>query len=290
MLFLILIIGGILMVWLLKGLQNDIRIHPYDLQLLQLPRKLDGLRIVHLSDLHSRITPDLREQIDSCQPDLIVCSGDLFDGVQFPEQTAAFLGALAQTYPVYMVTGNHEHHLASWPYWRHQIQEAGVHLLENKMEPMEWNGTVIEISGIDDLGCTRSMTKEALHQSLQKRFSQLPDPEHFRILLFHRASLLREIPESSADLVFSGHLHGGQWRIFGAAICGPGDTSRLGLFPKFSKGEFHQGRQTRIVSAGLGDQMRIPRFYNPPELVLVTLHAAAQESQGGSVERNVENS
>ena len=84
-----------------------------------------------------------------------------------------------------------------------------------------------------------------------------------RILLCHHpeyyAEYLHDLP---LDLIVSGHAHGGQWRIFGRGVFAPGQ----GIFPKYTKG-VHDGRL--VISTGLKKSHRLPRIFNPPEVVFV---------------------
>ena len=72
--------------------------------------------------------------------------------------------------------------------------------------------------------------------------------------------------------MLSGHAHGGQIRL-------PGIVNGLvapnqGLFPKYAGGEYKENGQTMIVSRGLGFDARVPRIFNPPEIVVVDIFNA----------------
>ena len=74
--------------------------------------------------------------------------------------------------------------------------------------------------------------------------------------------------EAKYDLIFSGHAHGGQWRIpFIGGIYSPSQ----GFFPKYTNGKYIKENSTLIVSRGLGNSSFPIRINNPIELVLVTL-------------------
>ncbi len=82
----------------------------------------------------------------------------------------------------------------------------------------------------------------------------------FHILLSHHPEYYPPVP-GNVEVVLSGHAHGGQWRIFGHGVWSPGQ----GFWPKWTKGVY--GRM--VVSAGLSNTARIPRFFNPTEVVYV---------------------
>ena len=75
----------------------------------------------------------------------------------------------------------------------------------------------------------------------------------------------------SIDLIISGHSHGGQWRI--PFILNGLYAPNQGFFPKYAGGKYEHGNTAHIVSRGLSkNSTRIPRIFNPPELVIVELH------------------
>ncbi len=97
-----------------------------------------------------------------------------------------------------------------------------------------------------------------------------PRNGNYTILLSHRPEPFRFYACYGFDLALCGHAHGGQWRI-------PGLLNGLyaphqGLFPKYAGGRYLKGGTTMIVSRGLArENTRVPRFYDPPELVIVDL-------------------
>lgn len=252
---------------LYSGLQNS----RYTIYSPDLPDEPEGLKIVQLSDLHSVSVPGLAEAVDAENPDLIVCTGDLFDGVQHPEISFALLEKLARKYPVFLISGNHELYRKDWESWKSAVQSLGIQYLSNQCIQFPYQDGQIEIAGLEDLGYTRHHSRQEMEQQIHKQLAELPHKQNWRILLFHRASLFDFLPESCADLVLSGHIHGGQWRLFGQGICGPGNEKRLDFFPEYSAGLYQKGKQNMIVSRGLGDRMKIPRLFNRPDLVVITL-------------------
>ena len=91
----------------------------------------------------------------------------------------------------------------------------------------------------------------------------------FTILLSHRPEMLNVYAEAGVDLVFTGHAHGGQWRLPGVGgLVAPGQ----GFFPKYTDGAHTSGSTTMYVSRGLGNSLMPVRIFNRPELVVVELH------------------
>jgi predicted MPP superfamily phosphohydrolase len=93
---------------------------------------------------------------------------------------------------------------------------------------------------------------------------------HFTVLLSHRPEEFDRYVACGFDLVLCGHAHGGQWRI-------PGVLNGLfapdqGIFPRYAGGRYDRDGTTMIVSRGLArESTLVPRIFNPPELVIVTI-------------------
>ena len=90
----------------------------------------------------------------------------------------------------------------------------------------------------------------------------------FTILLSHRPEFIRFYEKVNLDLVFSGHAHGGLFRIPGiGGVIAP----HQGFFPKYTEGLIQMGNTSMIVNRGLGDSGFPFRINNLPEIVLVRL-------------------
>lgn len=97
----------------------------------------------------------------------------------------------------------------------------------------------------------------------------------YKILICHHPEYYRRYIKDTEwdtfDLIVSGHVHGGQWRLGQHGVLAPGQ----GLFPKYCYGCYDK---KLIVSAGLSNTARIPRFGNPTELVMILAVADYAES------------
>lgn len=151
----------------------------------------------------------------------------------------------------------------------------GVNLLDNCSVWLQRKGQSIELCGLaaPDLNLRWNAARrlEELHRSM----SLLPQKQGFRILLFHRADLFETAADTQADLVLSGHLHGGHWRFLNKGLICPSDGDRVRLFPRYAQGIHTHKNSVLVVSRGLGDQMSIPRLFNRPQLNVITLKMKA---------------
>ena len=244
-----------------------------------LPAAFDGLRIVQLSDLHSKTfgkdNARLYQAVEDAAPDLIFLTGDLVDEyaetpVPYARSVGAALSAIA---PTYYVTGNHEwaHGNAVVEELKTALREAGVTVLSNEFVPLERGGETILIAGIDDPnGYADQTTPEELAAEIYQNGA---DP--FWLLLAHRNTFFNgRYCRLGADLTFCGHAHGGIWRL--PFTDGLVDTN-LHLLPSFTSGFYHctdedcEGAEV-FVSRGLGNSPKWAfRLFNRPQVAVITL-------------------
>ena len=176
--------------------------------------------------------------------------------------------ALAEQYPTYYVTGNHE-------FWSGQVEEikenmtaCGAAVLAGAWEDVTINGQNLRICGVDD-----PAAGEAVWRAQLARAAAQADPDLFTILLTHRPERVEAYRGRGFDLILAGHAHGGQWRL-------PGVVNGLlapdqGLFPPYAGGRYELEGGTLIVSRGLArESTRVPRVFNRPELVIIDVTPA----------------
>ena len=236
----------------------------------KLPEGFDGFRVIHISDLHNtgfgEGNCELLAMIEAQQPDIIVITGDLIDSrrtnvdiaLEFAEKTVSVA-------PVYYVPGNHEPRvMGDYARLAEGLRKAGVTVMEDEVLTLERGGETVRLAGLLDYTFYGKLDKEAgLRNTAGRLSSLLGGEEGYTLLLSHRPQLFSAYAGSKADLVFSGHLHGGQFRlplIGGLASIGQPDA---GLYAK-------DGTQM-VISRGLGNSLFPFRFNNRPEVVAVTL-------------------
>lgn len=240
--------------------------------LANLPAGFDGCRLAVLSDLHGaefgEDNADLFAAVLQAKPDYIFYLGDLEDRYRGPvpgyaETVAAGLAAIA---PTYYVTGNHEWAIGDVPQLKERLRENGVTVLSNQFVPLERNGDVIILAGIDDPnGYADQETPEELAAELTAACGE----DACWILLAHRNDHFPgQYSLLGADLVLSGHGHGGMIRLPGTD--GLISTDRT-LFPSYTAGLYYENGSTLFVTRGLGNSGPSFRLFNRPEVAMVTL-------------------
>lgn len=248
--------------------QNAIQSQTILLSTPSLPQAFDGLRILHISDLHGKEFGEnngiLLERVAELKPDLIAITGDLIDQEKQLEMVPALARGLVDIAPTYYVTGNHEWAVRRVNDLKALLKECGVRVLTNEYDIWEKEGTRLAVAGIDDPnGPPSQKTGPELRQEIQADYT---------ILLAHRDQV-EEYESWGYDLVLCGHGHGGVFRI---PILDQGllSTDRT-LFPKYDGGpvEYPSGGIC-FVSRGMGNNtvpIRSFRLFNRPDLPLLIL-------------------
>ena len=237
----------------------------------RLPAGFDGCVIVQLSDLHGALfgedNRDLLKVVAKNRPDYIFLTGDLLDQYRAtPHSYAVSLGgALADIAPTYFVTGNHEWALPDVPGLKRALEVAGVQVLTNEYTVLARDGDNAVLAGIDDPnGYADQKTPEEVAEEVRATFA---DP--FWMLLAHRNNYFEDAYcRLGADLVISGHGHGGLVRLpFTDGLVSVERT----FFPSYTAGFYQAGGADLFVSRGLGNSGRTFRLFNRPQVAVLTL-------------------
>jgi len=238
----------------------DLRVEHNEVFLERLPQAFDGLRVLHLSDLHADLhegfPANLIRTVAPLEYDLVLLTGD-YRTCTYSDHSGAtramieIIGHLRA--PVYAVLGNHDS-LAKVP----PMEAAGVRFLLNEHARIERDGEALYLLGIDDPNFYRT-------GDLDRALDQVPR-DACKILLSHAPQTYADAAERGIDLVLSGHTHGGQ-------ICLPGGGIVVhdGTAPrKVLAGPWREGATQGYTSRGAGATGLPARLNCPPE---VTLHA-----------------
>ena len=253
---------------------TSLQIARFDPVFTDLPDGFDGCRIVVLSDLHGaefgENNEELFQTVADQSPEYIFYLGDLEDKYRGPdpgyaEAVAAGLTAIA---PTYYVTGNHEWAIGDVPELKERLAAQGVTVLSNSFVTLERNGDTVVLAGIDDPnGYADQKPPETVAAEVYAAYG---DP--FWLLLAHRNDRFEEqYSLLGADLVLSGHGHGGIIRL--PFTDGLLSTNRT-LFPSYTAGLYEANGSALFVTRGLGNSGPSFRLWNRPEVAVVTLHRA----------------
>ncbi len=244
-----------------------------DVEVSGLPAVLEGLTVLHVSDLHAG-TPSLnmrafRKAVDfgaEVEPDLVALTGDIVSHPRASLPVVAELERLRPPLGIVAVLGNHDVGASNDPFSRGAIiedwGEAPVTLLRGETHAIEARGVRIEVGGLDAAGWLGGRAGPP-----GELFSDAAD---LRLLLAHFPEAAEDLAPGSADLVLCGHLHGGQ-------ICLPTPWGKLRLahgVHRFREGIYRDGATTVVVTRGLGTTLVPFRVAARPEVSLLRLRRA----------------
>lgn len=263
----------VLVIIAILALDVRLKVETYEIQSSKIKAPLT---LALVTDLHScrygEGQKTLIDAVHALKPDAVLLGGDIFDDKQPDVHTELFIKGISQDIPIYYVTGNHE-------FWREDtasvfdfMAKYRVTVLRGDSALLTLKGQSIGIHGIDDpdVELYGSPVDLAQKQLFTINESGKKDEAHFNILMAHRPSYIHTYLNFNYDLVVSGHTHGGQWRIpyLLNGLLAPDE----GFFPDYAGGHYVFENGQLIVSRGLArESTRVPRIFNRPELVKITL-------------------
>lgn len=247
----------------------------YTIESNTLPQSFNNFKIIQISDLHNTSfgenNEDLIEIIKNEKPDAVFVTGDTIDGfytnIEIPINLFTEILEFAD---IYFVVGNHELRSNTNQYknFIDRITEMGVIVLKDESTYININNERIQIIGLNDATKYKTVYGNDYKEQIISTTNNLDDKKCYSILLSHHPELFPEYKETNVDLVFSGHAHGGQFRLpFIGGVAAPDQ----GFFPEYDAGVFTENNTTMVVSRGLGNSFVPLRINNSPELVIVTL-------------------
>lgn len=231
--------------------------------LKRLPKKLDGFKIIHLSDIHHSPFTGLEHIArtvkisNRLKPDMFVLTGDYVSHEpEYIRPVAELMGSLQAEFGTHACLGNHDH-------WTdpelvtQSFREAGINMLVNEGQRFEARGASFWLAGVDD----HMVGKTDLAAALKGSF-----PDEMKLLLAHNPIIFRKAVRNSVDLTLSGHTHGGQVRVR--------ERQKRLLRRKLSNG-LHQRYDSQIyITRGIGTVVLPVRYQCPPEITLLELRSA----------------
>lgn len=250
---LIILLGAIWVIW---G-NTTVGLTEYSLKEDALPAAFHNYRIAHVSDLHnSWLWEKAIAQIKRAKPDIICITGDLVDSSRTNVQLALEFAAQAvQIAPCYYAPGNHERRLETEVYEQliQGLQKLGVIVLHDESILLAKEDGQIRLSGLGwDPNEAAAFT----------------DFDGYDLLLAHHPEFFDIYAQAAFDLVLSGHIHGGQFRLpFVGGLYAPNQ----GFLPEYDAGHYTKGNTDMFINRGIGNSSFPIRFNNRPEVIILTL-------------------
>jgi len=268
------------------------RLVTVEVPITNLPPNLDGLRIVHVSDLHiGDFMPRTAirravDMINAVQPDLAVLTGDLISHERDPlEDGIAELSRLRVPLGVWGCHGNHERWAGVEARTQELFARDGMHVLRQQCVELSWCGGRFNLIGVDD---QRERARPGEPSSMLRSIEAWVRRDIPNILLSHNPDTFPRAAALGIELSLAGHTHGGQIRF----ALGKRQWSPASLITPFVAGLYrlplgHAGQASSeetaacprksaflYVNPGLGTLGLPVRLGVPPEITVLTLRAA----------------
>ncbi|MCD7774851.1 MAG: metallophosphoesterase [Clostridiales bacterium] len=234
---------------------------------------------VAVSDLHFSVFGKnncrLTAKVRKAEPDIILLPGDFFDckgGKSNRELVINTIRAFSEIAPVYFSPGNHDlrYNARTGEDCLDLAKQAGASVLNGEYSDIEIKNTNLRIGGIFDHAVYEEDYYNRWRESEVYGFlSDFQSTDKIKLLMLHRPNTFIYTEDLwNIDAVFSGHDHGGLWRLpFIGGVYAP----EQGFFPKYDNGEYDFGNMKMFLCAGLEGYYIVPRLFNPPEILKITI-------------------
>ncbi len=239
------------------------------LPIQDLPKELEGLRIVQISDLHIGPTigrsyvEKMVKKVNELEADIVALTGDIGDGpVERHRQDIAPLSKIQSKLGTFYVPGNHEYYWNANE-WMNVMNNLKAIVLVNRGKIIHHQGQSILIGGIPDPMASPGPDLQMTHDA---------SPEApFKILLSHRPGFAEEASALGFHLQLSGHTHGGQFFPWTVAVR---------FAHKYFLGHYQVGQMWLNVNPGTGSWGPFLRLGTTSEITLIEIYRS-----GSSLEK-----
>jgi predicted MPP superfamily phosphohydrolase len=266
------------------SISYDFRVEEREIEVPGWPRELDGLRVVHLSDIHvgggmnrERVRR-VAELTNAARPELVLHTGDFLThrGGEFDEPLYEALARVRAPLGQFACLGNHDYDDPELLIRR--LAAAGVTVLPNRLTQVTVAGRPLEIGGTEFVfGARGRAGRYAQVVTGWPARSGAP-----RLLLNHDPTAFVSLPAGSADLVLSGHTHGGH---VGVQLGPSHAVTVIGLLGLPDQGVFARDDMRLFVTRCVGFYGYPMRVGIPPEIAVLTLRAPGAAARPAPVRR-----
>jgi predicted MPP superfamily phosphohydrolase len=246
----------------------DFRVREVDIPVPNLPDSLDGLRLLHLSDIHLSAflsEKNLARVIDSSnelRPHLALVTGDLITAAGDPlDACLRQIARLRADAGILGCMGNHEDYAMVENLTEREGARLGIPFLRGRAVPLRFGNAVLNVAGVDYQRSGHSYLRGAERLTL---------PGAYNMLLSHNPDVFPVAVEKGYDLTLAGHTHGGQVNV--EILHQPINAARF--FTPYVYGLYRRGAAAEYVTRGIGTIGVPVRFGAPPEIALLRLRKA----------------
>lgn len=259
---------------------SHLTVSEHELYFDDLPAGFDGIRLLHISDLHAasfgKDQKKLLALIDTLEIDMALITGDLIDRRRTKDDQGmlpalTLLKELSSRFPTARVDGNHEVRSEVAPRFRYLADRTGAQNVTGRGLTVQKGDDRLVVFGVPDTA-VYEYDEDAWRRGMHDVHT--PYKNEFCIALSHRPQYFSDYVKAGLPLVLCGHAHGGQVRL---PVVGGLFAPEQGILPKYTAGLHRDNDTTMVVSRGLGNSGFPIRFGNRPELVVLTLKTSAAQ-------------
>lgn len=248
--------------------RNEFHVKEVDIPIPGLPKDLQGLRLVQLSDIHMSpflTAPDLRRVVDMAnetRPHIALVTGDLITGPHDPlEECLLELSRLKADAGVLGCLGNHEVFADCEAKTKQMGADLGMSFLRQESLVLKFGGARLNIAGVD-------------YQPFKLPYlvgaENLVQPGMTNLLMSHNPDVFPVAAQKGFDFTIAGHTHGGQMTV--EILHQYLNVARF--FTPYVYGHYQKDKSALYVTRGIGTVGIPARIGAPPEITLIRLCAA----------------
>ena len=263
--------------------RKQLKVEKYNIDNIHSPES--GLRIAFISDVHDRLTASGIEEIAAAvmaeKPNLVILGGDIITfnrkkGLICDTRLAAeLIEKLSAAGPVFYAEGNHELKFkemlpSEYEAFTIECKSKGALILSDSR--LTYKGVDFYCAALGQEYYRKMFPgirgKQRMPQSYLIKKLGMPDTKKMNVLLMHSPMYLKEAGEWGADLVLSGHFHGGTIRL---PLLGGLMTPQFQFFVKECAGVHKEKDCTMIANRGIGTHSVRLRINDLPELSIIDI-------------------
>jgi len=242
---------------------NGLKVKEYSVIDSKIPENFYGLKIIHLSDIHYKMTTSKKElekvvnEINLLKPDIVILSGDLFNkDITYTkndyDSLVELLSNINYNIGKYAIKGDNDLNIKKW---ENVIEESNFINLNNNYDFIYYNDT----NPILLMGISSNIKRNHIKTSINSINEQIKDEYGYSILLLHEPDYIDSIDYSKFNLILSGHSLNGQIKLpFIGGIIKP-------MGAKVYYEEYYNLENTKLyISSGIGTNKFKFRFNNSP--------------------------
>jgi predicted MPP superfamily phosphohydrolase len=245
--------------------RKNFHIREIDLKFPNLPKDLQGLRLLQLSDIHigtfftANDLARVVEESNNLRPDLAFITADLITTRGDPlDRCLLELHRLRSASGIWGCMGNHERFAKVQNYTQAKARELEMHFLRHEAASVKFGDHRINVVGVD---------YQPGHTVYLENVEELVSKDSFNLLLSHNPDVFPVAAQKGFDLTLAGHTHGGQINV---EILGE-NLNIADFFTPYTKGLYASGSSSVYVNSGLGTIGMPVRIGAPPEITLIRL-------------------